>query len=776
MGAVRDGYVCAGLRSRRSNDAITGWSCCRASLIGVELLRMRSGRGARWLTALAIIGVLLLAAGVARLVWVWIRQGASEADPEASVLGVILAAAGAAIAVAAWTGKRRQVEALPATAEQVDLAAATLAGAAREQWTAEAQVRSLDDPEPMPVRWRLIPNLMDHLEVVNPAGLVEFAASSDRIKELVATFRALPRRRLVITGGPGTGKTTLAVQMLLELLPPPGQVPGEPVPALFSLASWNPAAQPRVQDWLTGQLTGIYPALRAVSSDAAAALITQGRVLPILDGLDEVPPERAAAIITALNTTLTGGMILTSRRPEYQTAIADAADRLTGAAVIAPYALTGAQAATYLRHHLPPQPDPFWQTILTVLATNPPSVAAAALRQLASNPLGLWLIRAVYLDPRPQPDPVPLINPAATPHSLRAHLFDQLIPALLASRPPVARRRGHSPDTPQRPRRRRTPHSVHVVLSAVAAHLRDTRTRDWQWWQVPRYTSPTRRDQRQLQTLRGIVCGIPSGIASGIAFGITFGLFAGLSIGLTVGLWGGLVTEPMHIDTRLRGRVPQLIKSVASGLTYGLVVSLALSVGVGLLGGFLVWLMSESVVEVLVALLGGLVVGLAGWLVITLAGGLADGVMDFLENGDIAAHAVSPAYSFRGARIHMAVRGLLGVLLTGALGGLAMGLMDGLPKGLAGFLTFGLMGWLLATQNTPWFMFMIAPIWHARAFSRPWRVMAVLDDCHRIGLLRTVGPAYQFRHAELQDHLAPPACEAGSLQIGGRGPVGGKNG
>jgi hypothetical protein len=31
--------------------------------------------------------------------------------------------------------------------------------------------------------------------------------------------------------------------------------------------------------------------------------------------------------------------------------------------------------------------------------------------------------------------------------------------------------------------------------------------------------------------------------------------------------------------------------------------------------------------------------------------------------------------------------------------------------------------------------------------------MSFLDDAHRLGLLRTVGPIYQFRHAELQDHL-----------------------
>lgn len=54
---------------------------------------------------------------------------------QASVLGVILAAAGAAVAVAAWAANRHRLAALPATAEQVDIAAATLAGAVREQWT-----------------------------------------------------------------------------------------------------------------------------------------------------------------------------------------------------------------------------------------------------------------------------------------------------------------------------------------------------------------------------------------------------------------------------------------------------------------------------------------------------------------------------------------------------------------------------------------------------------------------------------------------------------------
>jgi hypothetical protein len=36
----------------------------------------------------------------------------------------------------------------------------------------------------------------------------------------------------------------------------------------------------------------------------------------------------------------------------------------------------------------------------------------------------------------------------------------------------------------------------------------------------------------------------------------------------------------------------------------------------------------------------------------------------------------------------------------------------------------------------------------------PRQLMRFLDDAHRTGLLRQVGPVYQFRHAKLQDRLA----------------------
>ena len=166
---------------------------------------------------------------------------------------------------------------------------------------------------------------------------------------------------------------------------------------LFSLTGWNPAAQPRVQEWLAAQLDECYPALRAFGTDVAAALTEQGRIMPVLDGLDEVDPVRRAGIIAALNISLTGGVILTSRRREYQAAIRDAGDVLTAAAVIAPFALSPFEAARYLDRSLPPDRPDAWRQLLAGLRDG----TAKGLAAVTATPLGLWLVRTVYLDGPP---------------------------------------------------------------------------------------------------------------------------------------------------------------------------------------------------------------------------------------------------------------------------------------------------------------------------------------------------------------------------------------
>src|SRR5262249_5783246 len=82
----------------------------------------------------------------------------------------------------------------------------------------------------------------------------------------------------------------------------------------------------------------------------------------------------------------------------------------------------------------------------------------------------------------------------------------------------------------------------------------------------------------------------------------------------------------------------------------------------------------------------------------------------------------------------------------------------GLVVGPGLLFVVGLLSRLLAGA---WIPFVIARSWLALRGKLPWRLVAFLEDCHRLGILRQVGPVYQFRHARLQDHLAQPATNAG---------------
>ncbi|MDX3108696.1 hypothetical protein ACIBO5_25015 [Nonomuraea angiospora] len=133
-----------------------------------------------------------------------------------------------------------------------------------------------------------------------------------------------------------------------------------------------------------------------------------------MDGLDEIDQTARTAAITARTTSLDADdqAILTNRTAEFTTAAEDAGRPLTATAVIVPTALSPQDAATSLRTCPASAPSTAWHTTLTALET-----------------------RAAYITPRA--DPTPLTGPLGR-HSttLCAPLLDQLIPALIASRPP----------------------------------------------------------------------------------------------------------------------------------------------------------------------------------------------------------------------------------------------------------------------------------------------------------------------------------------------------
>ena len=78
-------------------------------------------------------------------------------------------------------------------------------------------------------------------------------------------------------------------------------------------------------------------------------------------------------------------------------------------------------------------------------------------------------------------------------------------------------------------------------------------------------------------------------------------------------------------------------------------------------------------------------------------------------------------------------------------------LVAGLAVGLAvGLLT----GPILGLQATTAWVTSVSAAQMALRWRVPAHLMSFLDDAHRRNVLRTIGPAYQFRHARLQDRLA----------------------
>jgi len=113
---------------------------------------------------------------------------------------------------------------------------------------------------------------------------------------LVDVFDRLDRA-LLILGAPGAGKTTLLLTLAQDLLIRAAQDPEHPIPVVFPLSSW--AAQQRpLAEWLVEALHEQYQ----VYPETGRVWVETDQILPLLDGLDEVAPERRDACVEAINT------------------------------------------------------------------------------------------------------------------------------------------------------------------------------------------------------------------------------------------------------------------------------------------------------------------------------------------------------------------------------------------------------------------------------------------------------------------------------------------
>ncbi|MFF2374967.1 helix-turn-helix domain-containing protein [Streptomyces xiamenensis] len=679
-----------------------------------------------------------------------------------------------------------------ALAEAVD-ALATEVG---RRWRREEAQRRVHDPFPLPVRWRAAPGqLMDHTETVQrvpPGGASPDVDLRGEVATVAETYRRIPSGRLVVLGRAGSGKSILAIRLVLDLLAT--RAAPERVPVIISVGSWDPETT-SLRDLLIDRLLRDHPHLaRHMSSGAtqAAALVDAELILPVLDGFDEIAESLRGPALRELNTTSLP-LVLTSRRAEFDRAVHAAHTPLIWAAGIELTGLTPDDLAGYLPRTVRPVTRPrgpggpdSWQDVIGRLR-DPATPGEEQLAHVLSTPLMVVLARTLYSDV-PGRNPADLLSTERFPTrgSLEEHLLAGFVPAAYRPEAPDAADAGRRSPRTWDPDRAQ--HWLGYLADSLHRSGRDQQ--DLAWWRIGA-SRPRAARVLHVAVASALCVAAAAWIVTLLVLLLTpggswdagaalvesalLGTLAGTAFGAVHGLLiagEGAAIAPARVRLAFpragRGAVHRPLRTVARH--FGLLTLGGGTVGAGYAGVMALqaaYYQGRSLTDP--ALLRGTLINmLVLALVFGAAAGLILGLLALFEAPvDISAAAgpvpllishrttvlrqaliIAPTLALGiGLGGHLAVH-----LLQGPLGPLRWsprdGLLTGAVSGLGGTAAYSL-------AFTAWGQWLtVCRIWLPLRGRLPRDPAAFLEDAYRRGVLRRSGAVYQFRHLRLQQHLA----------------------
>jgi len=322
-------------------------------------------------------------------------------------------------------------------------------------------------------------------------------------------------RALLILGAPGSGKTTMLLELARHAIARAEQDPTQPIPVVFNLSSWAEKRQPIVE-WLVEELNAKYH----VRKTTAREWVAHDELLLLLDGLDEVREEHREACVQAINAFRREGGVpvaICSRVADYEALTGRL--NLRGAVLLQP--LKPQQVEAYL--------DRAGEKLAAVreMWRGDP-----VFQELVQAPLILSVAALAY-----RGAPFEEIQQGGTVEGRRRHLFDTYVERMF-ERP----REAGPPCTREQ--------AVHWLAWQMTAHaqtvfLIEGLQPDW----LPEHAQRWARFAARL--VFGLIFGPPLGLVLGLVGGLSFGLSAGLVAGLIARLVFGLINGVGYIDWTL---------------------------------------------------------------------------------------------------------------------------------------------------------------------------------------------------------------------------------
>lgn len=515
-------------------------------------------------------------------------------------------------------------------------------------------------------------------------------------------------RSLLILGAPGSGKTTMLLELTRQLIERAREDVTEPIPVVFNLSSWTEKLT--LADWLARELNVIY----TIPKKTAPTWVKENKMLLLLDGLDEVRLESRNKCVDAINqfrkeNGLTS-MGVCSRIQDY----AELKTRLSFDGAIEIQQLTSKQVDEYFKRF-----GEGLEGIRQLLERN------AVLHEMAETPLFLSIMTLAYRDTETKD-----ILVSKNLEVQRKHLFNTYIE--------------HMFERPERSKNKRfKKQDILHWLSWLAHKMIDNNQVPYLLENMqPKWLRETKQvwwyklmNGLLFMLILGLIGELSGELIGVLLLGLVFGLFFSMARRQSGGLIDTLENIQMIESWRLNwNKERQII----------------------IIGLLIVWLSIGLILRLIVGWSEENILGLSVWMIFVLLIQLSVGLenrpihqttypgqrinfsiksffFSFLIVALIAA-LIAALIVKLGVRLIIGMNGWLGLVLVI---GLILALVVGMNFGGASVIQHYILRFILSLDNL-----------------LPFRLIPFLDYCVDLIFLRRVGGGYIFVHRLLMEHFA----------------------